>query len=590
MSPILKTITDLLAGDKHLADDLISCAKGVNFYGKRLASAFEKAATEAFEVSDLSVRLTRDIVYDEDDGEEIIKPELVAAVVTWLKENKPVTQRAKTRKADNPDLPVYGGSLKPAQANWQVLAGKAFILTSAQNNTAVHQPFLDALKVYAEYLDAELLISRFVYNKNGFQNGVRDGKQDIWYAPETADYLVESNIFLGEDKKVAFLGALNILPTAKNPLNGVEDIIGNHHAIVPSAKYQMANIAALKGELVREMSSTGTITQRNYIQKFSGQKAEALHCYGAILVEFDETGTPFIRHLQCLNDDGSFYDLDTYVTSDNVYKAENHVSALQFGDLHAEKMDSVVAACSWGAGLHGMPSMIDALKPKFTICHDSHDFTSRNHHNRRDYDFIAERYYSGQESVKQDLIDTANVFRDIMRPFSEIIVVESNHDLALANWLKAWDVNIGLDPANAILYHQLNLDKYLHISEHKSASGWNALEVGLVKIAGLEDADRIKFLVVDESFKVSGIEMGCHGHVGANGSRGNPKQFAKLGRLNTGHTHTASVNGLCYTAGVAGSLDMGYNIGASSWTQTHLITFANGQRQLVRITNGKYRA
>lgn len=588
MNPILKTISDLLANDKDLADDLLDCAKGVNYHGKRLDSVKIKTANEAFLASVLSAELDESLVYDSEDGEQVIKPEFTTALMVWLNENKPAT-KAKARKADNPDLPVYGGSLKPAQSKWQVKSGKAFILTTAQNNTSVNVPFLKSLETYAEYLGAELIISKFAYNKKGYANPTAQD-DSLWYAPELAPYFVEENVFLGDSKKVSFLGALCISPTAINPLTGIESIIGNHHAVVPAAKYQMFNIPALKGELVRELTTTGTVTHRNYIQRLAGQKAESLHCYGAILVEFDDNDVPFIRHLQCMNDDGSFYDLDTYVTSEQVFRAENHVSALQFGDLHAEKIDHVVAACSWGNGLHGYPSMIDLLKPKFTICHDSHDFTSRNHHNRRDYDFIAERYYLGQESVKQDLIDTANIFRDIMRPFSEIIVVESNHDLALANWLKAWDVNIGLDPANAILYHEMNLDKYRHIAEHKSASGWNALEVGLKKIAKLENANQIRFLVVDESFKVSGVEMGCHGHVGANGSRGNPKQFAKLGRLNTGHTHSASVNGLCYTAGVAGSLDMGYNIGASSWTQTHLITFSNGQRQLVRITNGKYRA
>ena len=58
--------------------------------------------------------------------------------------------------------------------------------------------------------------------------------------------------------------------------------------------------------------------------------------------------------------------------------------------------------------------------------------------------------------------------------------------------------------------------------------------------------------------------------------------------MNTGHTHTPSIYGGVYTAGVAGSLDMGYNVGASSWTQTHLITYANGQRTLIDFKNGKF--
>ena len=88
--------------------------------------------------------------------------------------------------------------------------------------------------------------------------------------------------------------------------------------------------------------------------------------------------------------------------------------------------------------------------------------------------------------------------------------------------------------------------------------------------------------------KIAGIECGSHGHNGINGARGNPKGFRKLGKMNTGHTHTPSIYGGVYTAGVAGSLDMGYNIGASSWSQTHLITYENGQRTLIDFKDGVF--
>jgi hypothetical protein len=51
--------------------------------------------------------------------------------------------------------------------------------------------------------------------------------------------------------------------------------------------------------------------------------------------------------------------------------------------------------------------------------------------------------------------------------------------------------------------------------------------------------------------------------------------------MNTGHTHTPSILGACYTAGVAGSLEMGYNIGASSWRLANILTWPNGQRQII---------
>lgn len=584
------------SADADLKASIIEAAQGLNFWRKQLDRVKRQVAEDVIDSLYLSDRVENTGEYaatmesdGDGDSDLVLTDDFIVSLVKWLTDNKPLpAKKAQIAKAD---LPISGGSLRPSQTKWRVKSGNKFILTCAQNNTDVHSAFLESLKTYAEYLGAELLISKFSYNKSGFQNTVvNGGEKDLWYDPSLADYLIQENVFLGDNKSVAFLAGLNILPTKVNPLQGIEPIIGNHNAIVPAAKHQLSYIAALKGELVREMVSTGTVTKRNYIQKIAGQQAEALHCYGAILLEIDENGMPFTRHLQCVNEDGSFYDLDLQVTSSQVYRAEKHVMALQFGDLHAEKLDKVVAACSWGTGLiNDRPSLLDLLKPAFVPCHDSHDFTSRNHHNRNDFDFIAERYASGQESVKQDIIDTANVFRDIYRAdYGHIVVVESNHDLALANWLKAPDVRIGYDPANAITYHELNLLKYQHIFATKNAGSWNALAVAMKEIAGLEVADEITFLQVDESFKLAGIEMGMHGHNGANGSRGNPKQFAKLGACNTGHTHTASVNGLCYTAGVSGKLDMGYNIGASSWTQSHIITFENGQRQIVRILDGKY--
>ena len=81
---------------------------------------------------------------------------------------------------------------------------------------------------------------------------------------------------------------------------------------------------------------------------------------------------------------------------------------------------------------------------------------------------------------------------------------------------------------------------------------------------------------------IAGVQMGSHGHNGANGSKGSPKQFSALGvPINTGHTHSPSIYGSCYTAGVRASLDMGYNVGASSWAVADTITYANGQRQIL---------
>jgi hypothetical protein len=55
------------------------------------------------------------------------------------------------------------------------------------------------------------------------------------------------------------------------------------------------------------------------------------------------------------------------------------------------------------------------------------------------------------------------------------------------------------------------------------------------------------------------------------------------------HTHTPTIHQGVYVAGVLGKLDMGYNIGPSSWAQASILTYTNGKRTMVffRKINGK---
>lgn len=101
----------------------------------------------------------------------------------------------------------------------------------------------------------------------------------------------------------------------------------------------------------------------------------------------------------------------------------------------------------------------------------------------------------------------------------------------------------------------------------------------------------LKFLRTDESFVVKGIECGQHGHNGAGGSRGNIQQFRRQGvKFNIGHSHAAGIKDGVYQAGVSGKLDMGYNVGGSAWSHSHIITYQNGKRAIITLKNGKWRA
>lgn len=504
-----------------------------------------------------------------------------AQVRQLLEENRPVKEVANKQPRAarvNPDLPLESGIISRSIDGWKTLEGKRFILTSAQNNTPAHSNFLKSLVKYAEHIDAKLLCSKYLYNKKGFQNG--EGQDGIHFADEVRPYLLDENVFL-HNQSFAFMAEINILPTATYPLSGFSESIGAFSAAIGHAQITSEAVPALKGEEVRRLYSTGTITQRNYIRQKAGQKAEALHCYGALIVEFNDNGTFFVRQLQTMDESGMFYDLTFRSTPDGVTLASNHVAALQYGDIHAEKIDDACAYASWGAEI----ALVDVLRPKYQMIHDIHDFTSRNHHNRQSGLFLARQYAAGRDKVIDDLKDTGRILCAMERDFSQLVIVESNHDLALSRWLDDNRVNIKDDPANAELYYKLNSAQYEAIN--KGDDTFNVLSYALREFGGSDVA--AIFLATDQSFRVAGVEMGMHGHNGMNGSKGTPKQFKKLGLpTNTGHTHSPTIFGSVYTAGVSGSLDMGYNIGASSWCQTHLITYENGQRTLIDFKDGEF--
>ena len=466
------------------------------------------------------------------------------------------------------EKPVSGGAIELKQP--EKLSGKKFVFTSAQNNTDVHKLFLKTLESYCKLNDAELIIGQFVYNKNGFQNGVSDS-EDIYYDMALTKY------FNTEQHKIAdglvWCGELNILPTAKNPCTGFETYTGTDSSIIPHAKIALESVATPMSEDCKFMYATGAVTMHNYIQKKAGQLAQAAHCYGALVVELDDSGEWFARQIQT-DTSGIFQDLNTlYFPDGKTAYATPH--AVNWGDIHAEKSDfDVILACE---------NMLDDVKPKFQLFHDTFDMQARNHHNRQGGHFLAKMYHSGNDSVRNDIIKASGVLQGFERDFCIGHVVESNHDLALESWLNANDYDFRKDPVNAGTY--LALQSYIYDCLENGDTNINILEYALTSFIDVE-LDSINFLATDESMVLAGVECGMHGHIGCNGSRGSPQQFQKLNRpMNTGHTHTASIKGNVYTAGVTGSLDMGYNKGASSWSHSHIITYDNGFRTIVTMKN-----
>lgn len=488
---------------------------------------------------------------------------------------------------DKPVKPVKGGRLQPKEDFRQRLRGKRFIVTVAQNNTKVFDDFWKTLVRMSTSRKAKLLVAQTTYNKNGWQRITResetlDGTTDsegLWWDAKLAKYFITDQVKLAED--LVFCAELDILPTMVYPLNGLDNYTGPNSAIVPHTKMQMRSLATLT-KFPKLLYTTGAVTLRNYIQRRAGQIAEFHHVYGALWVEVDNDGDWFVRQLNA-DDNGIVYDLDRVwgPTWDKPI-AEFGRPYVNLGDIHAEKADELQIA--------GADDLISTLNPEKVFIHDLLDMKSRNHHNIRNPHFLAAQK---QDTVQLDVRKAAMFVRNRLtkHPLTEFYLIRSNHDQALARWVR--DGSGFTDPINARYWHELNLYAYSCIEGGYSPDIFKyAVQQQLSAIqTRSEDFMRLKWIQEDQSLVYRGIEFGMHGHLGPDGARGNPKSFRQSGRrANTGHTHSAGIIDGIWTAGILGSLNQEYNVGLSSWSCSHIITHPNGKRQIVTQRGKKWRA
>lgn len=471
-----------------------------------------------------------------------------------------------------------------------------FILTAAQDSTKVHMGFLRNLEAYRDWFieqdqPCEIMIAGFTYNKSLFED---HGKHVAFFADAVRPYLRAERIRFGD--QVDFCAEMNTLPTAVSPLTGFETYTRHRWGIFPHAKVQLRSVPTMKHDPAKIIMTTGAVTLPHYVPKRAGIKASFHHVIGAVLVEIDANGTFFARHLLA-EENGAFMDLDREIDGGTVTTG-HRVKAINWGDLHVAQIDPEVCAASFGIKpteerykggrvwehVKG-ETMLDALKPEFQFFHDVADFQSRNHHNIKDPHHMFALFHGGQDSVEQELGEVARFIDATKRDWCQTVIVESNHDLALTKWLKTADYKT--DPLNARFFLECSLAIYKAIER---GEGDFSIFQHVLETQSPDGCRGVRFLKSDESFKVLDIEKGMHGHLGANGARGSNVAFARMGsKSTTGHTHSPAITDGAFTAGTKSKLDMGYNLGLSSWSHSDVVTLPNGKRQIVTWNSGKFR-
>ncbi|BAV80856.1 gp05 [Vibrio phage RYC] len=477
--------------------------------------------------------------------------------------------------------PVAQGRIDTPEVNRVQAKGKRFVITSAQNNTHIHEKFFNSLMGFCEANDAELMVSPFYYNLSGFQNLGKnhDQEEEVWFDTRIQPYLTNDSIQLA--KGLVFCGELNILPTRVNPISGYHSYTGDQSGIIPHAKLQLESLPTPMGDPAKLMYTTGAITQRNYIPKSAGQKAEWHHTFAALYVYVDEDGDWFVRQLNAESDTGCFYDLVNHYTPKGKDENEYVISAVNLGDIHVDKLRKEVADMCWG----GTDSLLGYLAPEHVFIHDIHDHARRNHHNIKDPYFLFQQFVGGKESVRDEVKKTVDILEDIAKISERVIVVESNHDLALERWLKEQDYR--RDPVNAEFFLDMQLTNYQTMAAGEKLQ---TFKTACEKVAEGGLPPNIRFLTTDEQYRLHGIEFGQHGHNGNNGARGSTRAFQMQGiKFNIGHQHSCGIKDGVYVSGACViETDAGYTKGGSSWSISHIVTYPNGKRAIITCKNGKF--
>lgn len=467
---------------------------------------------------------------------------------------------------------------EPVVYRTELPKAKKYVITSAQNATPVNTKFLRALEVYCKHNKAELVVIPIRY-KNPTSKWSASQRNAEWWHNSLSDYMFKGRVKLNPNLMV--LGDIKTQLTAITPLTGYESITGGLSSIIGHPKLAMKTVATPHQKLPKIMTTTGSVTVKNYTDSRAGKIGEFHHTFGAVVIEVD--GDVFhMRHLNALRSTGTFMDLMHEYSPDGV-KPIDGVEALIMGDTHVGKTHPDVIKATF----MNKNSMRNTLKPKRLVWHDLLDGFSVSPFELRDpYARVAKRK-AEKDNIKEELTAAMNFIATHGKGDVENIVVPSNHHDWIEYWMDKTDWRH--DQVNAQFYLETALAMVESTKvDERGVAKLNPFIYWMGKLAPKDL--KLKCPETDESYTVRGVEIGMHGHLGPNGARGNVRNLSRIGiKSVVGHSHSPEICEGCYMVGTSTHLRVHYNKGPSGWLNTHAVVYPNGKRQLISIIDGKWR-
>lgn len=443
-----------------------------------------------------------------------------------------------------------------------------YIVTWAQAHSDIHSQFLDNIEAYSQKLGATIIVQAGRYkNPNSLSSSqaqkAKEKNKNIWH-PRLQPYLHANRLHLSD--KLQALCDVKVQPTAVLPLSGLNGFTADNSCILPHPKVQLQSLPILEGYNHKLMVSTGAVTLPEYTDTKAGKKGEFHHILGFVICELQDDGIFHIRQVQA-DDDGSFYDLFHHIKDGKVLGMEGEYNIV-FGDSHG------VNRCKLAHEL--AVEIANRVQAREIILHDIFDGESINHHEEKDPFRLLEKEESGADNLEYEIDRTIKFVNDLDFQLSgRLNVVASNHNDFLDRWLR----NVDWRRAS-------NKKMYLKLA-NLVASG--DAPRGVFSALLESEIPNIRTFGYGESLRIKGWELGLHGDMGTNGSRGSIKQFKNLStKTISGHTHTPAREDGSIVVGTLTKLRLGYNVGLSSWMQGIVLIYPNGKASNIHFIKGSY--
>jgi len=399
------------------------------------------------------------------------------------------------------------------------LTKKRFIITWAQNNTPINKPLMSNIEAYAAYIKADIHVIAGRY-RNPTSIWSESQKHEEFWSKEVLPYLDANRHDIHQF--LSIMSDVKIQATAVNPMVGMQALSGVNSCVFGSPKVQMEMIPVLDGQMPKMMLTTGAVTQKNYTDTKSGKTGEFHHTFGFTIVEIKDDKTFFVRQVTADDITGEFSDLYFNVKDGEVVRIPS-ISAIILGDLHYGHHDQEVLKSTF--------KFMDIVNPKHVVLHDVFDGDSISHHAMKD-PFIQ---YGKEVAGTNDLGKEIDSMLEGLKPFEKfknVVIVRSNHDDFVDRWLKNEDWKKQPTFKNAPLYMELSTK----LLKQYGKGGDNI--IGVIPELINERFPNFLTLGRNASYKVKGFELGQHGDIGANGSRGSLLQMRKLNtKIVVGHYH-----------------------------------------------------